>query len=304
MIPGQRNAMGQLFTLSGPAPAGSPFRSGIANSNDGQVYISSGAAAFSPADLFASGEQGVWYDPSDMSTMFQDSAGTTPVTAAGQPVGKLLDKSGRGNHATQATAAKRPLLQTSGGLWWLEFDGVDDVLQTANIDMTVTSDASVFVGFSIHLIDLFSHIVNLGDGLQGSVPGGLWCSVSDVGKIDFEVQGTGVTSASAGYNDLGAALSVDTAYVQSAVAKSNGSSYETIVPYIDTAVKSSAWNASGTGVPGSGTFGNLPLFLGRVFSRVFNGKIYQAVLLGRTATSQEITNTKAFVAAKSGVTLP
>jgi hypothetical protein len=43
--------------------------------------------------LFASGEEGAWYDPSDFSTMFQDSAGATPVTAVGQPVGLILDKS-------------------------------------------------------------------------------------------------------------------------------------------------------------------------------------------------------------------
>jgi len=49
-----------------------------------------------PTDLvramFAANEQGVWYDPSDFSTMFQDSAGTTPVTAVGQRVGLILDK--------------------------------------------------------------------------------------------------------------------------------------------------------------------------------------------------------------------
>jgi hypothetical protein len=50
-------------------------------------------ASFSPASLFAAGEPGVWYDPSDFSTMFQDSAGITPVTAVEQPVGLLLDKS-------------------------------------------------------------------------------------------------------------------------------------------------------------------------------------------------------------------
>jgi hypothetical protein len=43
--------------------------------------------------LFALGEQGAWYDPSDFSTMWQDSAGTTPVTAVEQPVGLVLDKS-------------------------------------------------------------------------------------------------------------------------------------------------------------------------------------------------------------------
>ena len=30
--------------------------------------------------LFASGEQGIWLDPSDFSTMFQDAAGTYFVT--------------------------------------------------------------------------------------------------------------------------------------------------------------------------------------------------------------------------------
>ena len=35
----------------------------------------------------------VWYDPSDLSSLFQDSAGTTPVTALEQPVGLMMDKS-------------------------------------------------------------------------------------------------------------------------------------------------------------------------------------------------------------------
>ena len=59
--------------------------------------------------MFSRGEPGAWYDPSDMSTLFQDSAGSTPVTAVEQPVGRMLDKSGRGNHATQATTTKRPV---------------------------------------------------------------------------------------------------------------------------------------------------------------------------------------------------
>jgi len=42
--------------------------------------------------LFSAGEQGIWLDPSDFSTLYQDSAGTTPVTAVGQPVGLALDK--------------------------------------------------------------------------------------------------------------------------------------------------------------------------------------------------------------------
>jgi hypothetical protein len=52
-----------------------------------------GVQQFSPADLFSAGEQGAWYDPSDFSTLFTDSAGTTPVTGVEQFVGLMLDKS-------------------------------------------------------------------------------------------------------------------------------------------------------------------------------------------------------------------
>lgn len=89
------------------------------------------AVGFLVGSLFASGEQGAWYDPSDLSTMYQDSAGTTPA-AVGQPVGRINDKSGRGNHATQATAASRPTLNGDGGYYSNEFDGVDDHLTCAS----------------------------------------------------------------------------------------------------------------------------------------------------------------------------
>jgi hypothetical protein len=65
---------------------------------------------FSPASLFANGEQGWWYDPSNFATLYQDSAGTTPVTAVEQPVGLQLDLSGRGNHRFQSTSANRPVV--------------------------------------------------------------------------------------------------------------------------------------------------------------------------------------------------
>jgi hypothetical protein len=50
------------------------------------------AGGISPAALFLNSEPGVWYDPSDLTTMFQDRAGTTLVTTPGQSVGLVLDK--------------------------------------------------------------------------------------------------------------------------------------------------------------------------------------------------------------------
>lgn len=61
------------------------------------------------ASMYQNGEQGAWYDPSDLSTLFQDSAGTTPVTAVEQYVGKIVDKSPNALAFTQATSAARPV---------------------------------------------------------------------------------------------------------------------------------------------------------------------------------------------------
>ena len=81
---------------------------------------------FDPLVLFADGKQGMWYDPSDLSTLFQDAAGTVPVTTNGNPVGKMLDKSGNNNHATQTTVTARPLYNTEPSR--LLLDKADDAI--------------------------------------------------------------------------------------------------------------------------------------------------------------------------------
>jgi hypothetical protein len=73
--------------------------------------------------LFANGEEGSWYDPSDISTLFQDAAGTIPVTADGDPVGLMLDKSGNGNHAIQTVSADRPVYDVNSSMEYLAFNG-------------------------------------------------------------------------------------------------------------------------------------------------------------------------------------
>ena len=82
--------------------------------------------------LFGNGEQGAFYVPQPQvlgqQVLYQDSAGTVPVTADGDPVGLMLDVSGNGNHASQATSGARPVYRTDGTLHWLEADGVDDYL--------------------------------------------------------------------------------------------------------------------------------------------------------------------------------
>lgn len=101
--------------VSGPGGVGSPV---------GLLLALTYTAAFSPLSL----SPDAWYDPSDLSTLWKDTAGTTPVTTDGDAVARVDDKSGNGYHLLQGTAGNRPLYKTSGGLHWLEFDGVDDWL--------------------------------------------------------------------------------------------------------------------------------------------------------------------------------
>lgn len=82
--------------------------------------------SWSPAALFAGGALGAWYDPSNLSSLFQDLAMTIPVTLTGQTVAVMLDSSGNAKHLTQPNVAQRPTYRSNGSVRWLEFDGVDD----------------------------------------------------------------------------------------------------------------------------------------------------------------------------------
>lgn len=87
--------------------------------------LSNNTVAPSVGDLFVGGFQGAWYDPADLAALFQDATGTVPVTADGQPVGLMLDKSGNGNHATNADVETCPRYRTDGTRHWLQFRGLD-----------------------------------------------------------------------------------------------------------------------------------------------------------------------------------
>lgn len=62
----------------------------------------------------------VWIDPSDISTLYQDAAGTTPVTTPGHAVGKIIDKSRNGNHAYPVAAV---YAVTSDGYGYIKYTG-------------------------------------------------------------------------------------------------------------------------------------------------------------------------------------
>jgi hypothetical protein len=142
-----------FYTLNGDAPtsASTPYtvpvlvtdqtikaigiKTGYSNSAVGSAaYVIS--VAFDPATLFAGGEKGAWYDPSDLDTLWQDTAGTTPAVV-GDPVGRIDDKSGNDYHLIQGTAGSRPTLRQDGSSnYYLENDGTADKMACSSFTLT------------------------------------------------------------------------------------------------------------------------------------------------------------------------
>ena len=134
---------------------------------------------FDLLDLFADGKQGVWYDPSDLSTLFQDAAGTFPVTTIGNPVGKILDKSGNNNHATQTTGTARPLYKTEPSR--LLLDKVDDSI-VINFPKRIVGSMTIATttGTATYGVDIPQGNLTLG--------GGYFPSTNIVGLVINEVE--------------------------------------------------------------------------------------------------------------------
>lgn len=333
--------------------------------------------------LFGSGEQGVWYDPSDMSTLFQDSAGTTPVTAVEQPVGRILDKSGRGNHATQVTTTKRPIYSrrvnellatttlatqsvttraasyrlvfsgagsvtlsgtasgvygagthsitcTAGSLtltvsgtvqdasltlatdthlpyqWvntatdydadpvkfpaYLRFDGVDDALQTGNIDFTSTDKMTVWAGFT-KLSDAANGLV-YEFGSPESVNSG---SFSMWAPINLAVAPLGVTAK--GISRSIAATSTFSGIASGVVAQDINLSAPRNALRLNGTTLSTQTTALG------GSFGNYPLGIGSRAGTAyfFNGRLYSLIVRGAQSTLSQIEATELYIKQKARI---
>ena len=241
--------------------------------------------------LFAAGEQGAWYDPSDFTTMFQDSAGTVAVTAVEQPVGKILDKSGNGNHATQATSTARPVLrQDASGHYYLDFDGVDDFLVTSAIDFTGTDKMSVFAGL-YRDNDVVGMLCELSSDVNTNA-GSFFHVVGDALK-DYYASSRGTAASSVGQASnitfAGPDLAVFTATHDISgdrtVSRRNGVS-----------------GVAGTTDKGLGAFGNYPIYIGMRAgtSLPFNGRIYSLIARGALSDAAQIAAAESYVNSKTG----
>lgn len=228
---------------------------------------------FSPSALFASSESGAWYDPSDLSTMSQGSDGTT-AAVVGQPVGRIMDKSGRGNHAIQATTSAKPILRHDGTNYYLEFDGVDDYLKAA---FTV---AQPWDRVSAIRQVTWSDLKRIFDGVD--VTAGLL----------FQ---TGASPQLAVHDGSNAGTNGGAAVGANAVATERHDNTNSRLAINNGAY---ATGTSGTAVPGGITIGATSA--GANPSSIH---LYGVTMIGRALTDAETANLRTYMASKSGVIL-
>ena len=226
------------------------------------------------ANLFSKGEQGVWYDPSDITTMFQEPEATTPAVIGG-PVGYLGDKSGNGNHAT-ATSTNRPTLRESGGLYYLEFDGVSDGMAISGLTSTSTPLTAWF-GYSSTNANASSQKYLLDIESGRTIFGASAATASEIGYND------GAWSDFTADSDALKVLTYDLVE-NNAKMRVNGSQ-----EYSDTTYDQQAVG------------GDIGLFSQYDLSGNFlAGNLYSCILRAAESTDKEITSTESYVSEKTG----
>lgn len=237
------------------------------------------------ANLFAGGAPGLWLRLG-FPVLFQDAAGTIPVAALGQPVGLVIDASGRGNHAWQTIANCRPTLQQdSTGRFYLLFDGIDDYLVTNSINFSSTDKVTLWAGVR-KLNDVFSTICELSS--SSTTNNGAFYLSNGSSRYTFLSKGSVAANA----------IKIGFAAPATSVLTCQGD--------ISADVTRITVNGSGPATTvtdqGAGSYGNYPIFIGRRngASSAANFCLYELIVLGAAADAVAIAVTNKYVNAKTG----
>lgn len=249
-------------------------------------------SVWTPADLFATAVAGVWFDPSDTGSMFQDTAGTVPVTAAGQPVALMLDKSGNGNHLRQTTLERRPVYQTDGTLHWLAFDGVDDFMTVASLDLTGTDKVTIVAGLGM-LTDRTALYLELSTNSNTNI-GSFWSGRAASNSFNSYARGNASVSSSQVANS---------AAVFPPPSRNVVTNVHDIVGDLSLVrVDGAQSGATATGNKGLGNFGAWPFFVGMRAGATlpFEGNIHGLILTGSLLAAADLSDAETFLATRTG----
>lgn len=190
-----------------------------------------------------------------------------------------------GNHASQPTASKRPMLRSDGRLWWLEFDGVDDSMNTPSFLLTGDGQYSVAAGVSVANTALLSAIID-SDYTIGLRFQPIYTLSTLVRSIAF-TSGGGVFAHHGlpVYNNISTVLSA------------------TITASKVEAFKNKQSNQGGVAITGALHNGSAPLYIGNSLNQAYplGGKLYSAIQRAAPWTLDQKLKVESYIAIKAGV---
>lgn len=286
---GSQSVSGTGVQTLSPAPSGltastaytTHFMHEDAATNQSTVSSASGfttAAVWHPSSLFGSGESGLIFDASDISTLWTD-AGVTQVSAADDPVGQF-DSLVNSHVADQTVASSKPLYKLDGSSNpYVDFDGTDDWLDLPNsLGFSGSQNRSVFMAGSSP-----SFLLGSGAGIAKR-----WNFRRESGgtALRIELQGSGYSSAfdSSGLDVYGCVLS-GTQLQDHVLHKGLSTEAATGTTTVNTTDSSNDLGASGNN------------------NEYEQMTLYALVAIDRALTTQEISDLKTWLASKPGITL-
>lgn len=240
-------------------------------------------SGFNPAQLFAGGVKGVWYDLADLSTVWADTGASTPATVNGV-IARINDKSGNGINATQATGASQPTLKLTGGLYRCVFDGIDDFLATPALDLTARDEVTVVVGVS-KTTDASTQVI-----VENTTGAGSFRLYVPAGGTGFTHGMTGTASS----DSTATGFAAPSITVVTGIGKI--ATDQNIIRVNGTQQASAATDQ------GTGNMGNFALYLGRRTGTEFPfaGSIYGLIVINRVLSATELAQAENWMNARTG----
>lgn len=232
-----------------------------------EVFGATGGAAFTDPTSITG--LMLWYDFSDLTKMFTDTAGTLSVASNNDVVGKILDKSGTSNHATAPTNGERPTYKTS----------LSRINCPQSAGMAFTNIKPAFVAVACTLTGTSGLYT-----LMGAAAGADTNSIRNNNSTTWRAPGNSADAGDFSYND--------------GVTKINNSAGFTFVnstPHVLTVTPGTGGSQSTEGLE---TFG-----LQAALTRYWLGDIYQIVAYSSVPTSGQQASLVTYLGAKAGLTV-
>jgi hypothetical protein len=235
-----------------------------------------------------------WWEPADISTLFQDTAAATPISADLQTLGRINDKSGNGLNLTQATAANRPTYRT-GTNPKLTFDGVNDILQSAVGQTFCDANGQWAMIMAIKLAALTDQIQFVADNVGGSALTETFLTTTVTTGVPRSQLRLANTS-----NQFDSAAALDTAQPYVLFAQAVNGSPSTVELFKD-GVSDGSSNNGGTTIQS----GTAQLYIGDYPGNgtPFSGDLFFAAIVAGTLTAGERANLITYAGSKCGRSL-